>query len=1118
MVASRSRGRPQPSVLDVEQRVAQIVSDFGRSVAPRLRGRVGSAEDHLRGPVVTLLESAGRIFGLDVVAFGEARLPELSIRPDYLIEAGKAQVGYVELKAPGRGVPGHWLRRPSAHDRRQWDKLQVLPNLLYTDGTHWALYRSGELQGEIAILDGKLSGASEALRPMDTRFSTIVSDFLRWEPQVPRTIGQLVNVVAGLCDLLRAEVIESINRERSGFSMTRAYTDLAEDWRELLFPDMKDDKKFADHFAQTLTFALLLARVEGISFSGRSVPQIARLLTHKHTLMGRALEVLTASTEETRSIAVETLRRVIAVVDWQKLQGKPDETYPYLYERFLEAYDPELRRESGSYFTPPQVVAFMVRFVDDLLQSRLDRPRGFSTADVVTVDPAMGTGTFLEQVVRTVAHEVSEEEGPGQVPPRLRSLIKRLIGFENQAAPFAVAELRLHRTLRVDFNTQVPAREFRFLADTLADPDPKQLSVGSLYRAIRENRDEADRVKREVPVMVVIGNPPFRDKSGGRGSWIESGSPQAGIPSPLDAFRSEDSGKYEYLLSSMAVYFWRWATWKVFDAHSGSQKGVVAFISPSAFLDSKGFAGMREYLRRNTDEGWILDVTPEGHRADQRTRIFRDVQQPLYIGIFVRHRATERRDLARVWHRSVTGSRREKLADLETIAPDDSRWSVCKQGPGDPFRPPVTGPLSPYPSLDDLMPWSSRGVTAGRTWVTAPDKETLEKRWAAFLRASPEKRGELLPNVRDRSVDIKLSPLPGVVNRSSTLAEERLDMVPPETYGYRAFDRQYIIPDNRLLTVPRSALWQVRSSHQIFLSEQDTQPLRGGPGLLLESRLPDLHHFMGHHGGRVRPLYRDGEGEEPNLTPGLLRFLSARLGVPVAAEDFAAFVAAVVCHPGYTALRATVPGGSSTRVPLVDDPVLWSTAVELGREVIWLHTFGERCVDKAAGRPASVPRLDRQRKPLVRVAVPDTQDSLPDQMWFEPLTETLCVGAGRISPVAVEIWSYHVSGMGVLKKWFEHRGRVSPRRPRNSALDKERPDRWTDETTGSLLDLLNVLGRCVLLEPAQDNLLKSILAAPTITGKQLAEAGILPAPKESRKPRKRYNLPGQRRIPATDAV
>jgi type I restriction-modification system DNA methylase subunit len=179
--------------------------------------------------------------------------------------------------------------------------------------------------------------------------------------------------------------------------------------------------------------------VEGVSFLGRSIGEIAWLLGKKHSLMGRALTVLTDQPEDEHSVALATMIRVLSVVDWADF---PDDSYPTLYEKFLAEYDPVLRRKSGIYYTPAPLVSFMTRFVDDILRERLGRRLGFAERDVIVVDPAMGTGSFLADVINTVATTVAAEEGVGAVAPYLRELSTRLIGFENQAAPYAVAELR----------------------------------------------------------------------------------------------------------------------------------------------------------------------------------------------------------------------------------------------------------------------------------------------------------------------------------------------------------------------------------------------------------------------------------------------------------------------------------------------------------------------------------------------------------------------------------------------------------------------------------------------------------------------------------------------------
>jgi hypothetical protein len=253
------------------------------------------------------------------------------------------------------------------------------------------------------------------------------------------------------------------------------------------------DTAFADAYAQTVTFALLLARVEGIVFEGLQAAEIAHQLRKRHPLMGRALSVLTENSIESRSIVLTTLIQVVGAVDWDVLEaGGTQEAYAYLYEQFLTVYDPRLRRQSGSYYTPVEVVSFMVGFVDEILRSpKMGRARGFASDNLVVIDPAMGSGSFLDEIIRTLAATVERLEGSGQVAPRLREAIPRLIGFEKQAGPFAVAEMRLHRTLKHDFYVEVPEQEPRFLTDTLDDPDAENARPMRYCNVIRRKRNES---------------------------------------------------------------------------------------------------------------------------------------------------------------------------------------------------------------------------------------------------------------------------------------------------------------------------------------------------------------------------------------------------------------------------------------------------------------------------------------------------------------------------------------------------------------------------------------------------------------------------------------------------
>lgn len=1079
---------PRRRTLDLADGTAAlnvVVADFGRAVTRKIRTGHGSQEDHLRGPFEQMLAGIADSLGLSITTIGEARLPDLSIRPDYAVDVDGARVGYVELKRPGSGVPDSWAN-PNQHDREQWERFQLLPNVLYSDGEQFARYSFGNLQGNVARLEPGLNQAGEKLHAVGNDFARVLTSFLLWEPEPPRSLDELVRLVANLCRLLRDDVAAELVREQSGVSETQTFSGLATDWRQVLFPKLTDTE-FADQYSQTVTFALLLARVEGVSFHGRSIAEIARLLGKKHSLMGRALTVLTDQPDEEHSVALTTMIRVLSVVDWAAF---PDDSYAMLYEDFLAEYDPALRRKSGIYYTPAPLVTFTARLVDDVLRSRLGRKLGFAENDVIVVDPAMGTGSFLAEIVNTVARTIAVEQGHGAVAPHLRELSDRLIGFENQAAPYAVAELRIHSLLKKRHRAEVPAKERRFLADTLDDPDVQTLPMGRMYEAIERSRREANLIKRTEPVMVVIGNPPYVDRVKGTADWIEEPNNHSTSPS-LTAFRKPGNGRFEYVLSNKYVYFWRWATWKVFDAHREQPAGVVAMVCSAGFTSGPGFAGMREYLRRTADEGWVVDLSPEGHQPPVKTRFFRGNQQPICVAVFIRKGAPDPSVPARIHRVSVTGSVDEKSSALGNLHVDGRGWQDCVNGWGDPFQVGGRRSWDSMPSMTDLLPWAVPGIKPNRTWVYSPDKSALRERWGRLVRASSREKPALLKETSSTQIGSRIAHVPGMVKHSGTLATETGTCPKLRRIAHRSFDRKWTIPDARLHHRPSPSLWFTDSAEQIYVVEQHAHPIRTGPALIFSSLIPDMDCHSG-RGGRVMPIYRDKSATHPNISPGLLDFLSETFSSPVSAVDLVAYLAAVTAHSGFTQRFFKDLGTPGVRIPITRNPELWSRAVCIGSEVIWLHTFGERCVDPQAGRRRESPKLQAER-PEVRVRIPDTEPGMPDKMTYDDQTRTLYVGTGELAPVEPEVWTYEVAGMRVLRHWFGYR-KKNPTGTRTSQLNDIVTTRWTPSMTTELLELINVLTRCVALEPRQKELLDQIMNDALITVENLAAGNVLPVP------------------------
>ena len=1104
------------------------VATFGADVKTKLANVAakGQPEDQLRAPLERLVLDMAELCGLRrnaVAPVGESSVTELKTRPDYAITVQNVLVGFIEVKAPGKGADPR--RFKDRHDKDQWEKLQSLPNLLYTDGNEFSLCQSGQLVGSLVRLTGDVETSGADL-DAPTGLLSLFDNFLRWEPFSPRDAKQLAEMSARLCRLLREEVTEQLTIG------SPALTALATDWRKMLFPDASD-AQFADGYAQAVTFGMLVARAREIRLAS-GVDQVARELGETNSLIGTALRVLTDNVENqaTLKTSLGTLARVLDAVDWATIsKGDPD-AWLYFYEDFLEVYDNRLRKRTGSYYTPPEVVGAMVRLVNQVLQSRrrFALAGGLASPAVTVADPAVGTGTFLLGVLRQIAETVEADEGAGAVPGAIQSAMRRLVAFEIQLGPFAVAQLRIHAEL-IDLIGKAPKTPLRmFVTDTLDNPYIEEEWLPQILGPIAESRRQANEIKKRERIMVVVGNPPYKEKAKGLGGWVEPGNEHSGDPAPLTAWmppREWGVGAHVKHLRNLYVYFWRWATWKVFDQDPNADTGIVCFITVAGFLNGPGFEKMREYLRRKTDEIWVIDCSPEGHQPEVNTRVFQAVQQPVCIVLASRSPNAGGNTPAKVRFRALpAGHRKEKFKALGTLRLGTAGWVECAAEWRSPFLPAATGAWSTFPALADLFVYNGSGVMPGRTWIIAPDAESLERRWQTLIHAPSDQKEDLFHphllrgELGDRhSKRVVSKGLPGYEPRPTPVAEDRSACVTPIRYGFRSFDRQWIIPDNRVINRPNPELWEIHSQRQVYLTALGRTSPSGGPAVTFTGLIPDLDHYKGSFGGRVFPLWRNREASEPNIPPNLLPFLSGKYRRSVRPEDLVAYLAAIAAHPAFTARFQGDLVKPGLRIPLTANGKLFAEAGELGRTLIWLHTFGERFADPKHGRPAKPPRLPRESAPRIPAAGAISREpaEMRDTIDYDATTHRLLVGRGYVEGVPAEVWNYEVSGKHVLRQWFSYRKAnrerpiIGDRRP-PSKLGDVQPDHWLAEYTTELINVLNVIGRLVALEPAQAELLERVCSGPTITAEELRAADALAVPANQTRKSKARGSPGQRSL------
>ncbi len=1034
----------------------------------------GQPEAQLVAPVEALLGAAQFLVGQTVNITNESAIAEHHSRPDFAVASGGLLQGHVELKAPGKGAQPSKFTDP--HDRSQWLKFKKIPNIIYTDGTAWALFQEGNDSPVASALLGTditIEGVKAITAENAGALAAVLERFFQWHPVVPKRPEDLAIGLAKLCHYLREDVEHAVGDPSSNLS------EVMREWRARLFPDA-DEKRFADAYAQTVAYAILLARSRGLDTPDMS--QAVQALEPAHGLLGQALSVLTQPEAlfEVRP-AVDMLFRYILEVDLNIFTKTPGEPWLYFYEVFLAEYDPALRKDFGVYYTPAEVVQAQTALVSTLLQDKFDRKLGFADDGVAVLDPGVGTATYLLGVIERGVESAHNYGGPGYVPERATVMANNIYGFEWLVGPYAVAHLRLTEELKHHAATLPVDGAHVYLTDTLESPHATPPTLPGLFgkKLSDEHLKALDVKSPKTPILVCLGNPPYdrhpATAAVERGGWIRFGDGQNPDDTPLRAFidpvvKAGRGGDLKNLYNSY-VYFWRWALWKVFE--QGDHTGIVSFITASSYVRGPGFLGMREHMRRTFDELWIIDLGGDNLGPRKTPNVFA-IQTPVAIAIGARYGKPKPAKPAVVHYASlVEGTRDEKLAKLAEIDSfGDLPWEPAMMGWHDPFLPQRTGNYWSWPLLTDLFPWQHSGVQMKRTWVISPYAQSLLQRWAKMAEAEVVEKRHFFVETRDRKITSTLKDNTGcVLPRLDSITSSTPTPVPVR-YGFRSLDRQWVLADNRLGDYLRPALWQVHGPQQVYLTSLLSAVLGTGPSVTATALVPDLHHFNGRGGKDIIPLWRDASATQSNTTNGLLETLGNALGIPISPEDLFAYCYAILSTPEYAdrfSEDLAVPG---PRIPITKNATLFTHAVELGRHLVALHTYGER--------------FDHTTIPQgkARVEKPINPTPMPERPLYNQATSTLCIGTGEVRPVFKEVWEFSVSGYAVLQRWLDFRTAKGAGK-RTSDLDKIRPPAWPPEWSTELLDLIWVLEATIDLLPEVGKILDELVAGPCFDTSEL---------------------------------
>ena len=967
----------------------------------------------------------------------------------------------------------------------------------------------------------------------------------QWREAFKLPLGAAISTASLLAEQMAAcagDLREQIGEALAAEAGSGPFTAMLGTVRSQLIADV-DEARFADMCAQTLVYGLLSSRITspedfGTSPVYSSVPLSNPFLEAFFEQVHDEASVLDlAGSGLDQLIADLRVSNVEAILDQFGTTVKGGDPVIHFYEEFLKQYDRKLRADAGAFYTPQPVVDFMVRAVDEVLRERFGLAMGiadFSTwaeaaerngfevpegvpADqpfVTMIDPATGTGTFLVAWLRQARESFlsgggSESDWAEHLG---RHVLPQMHGFELMLGPYAIAhlkvalELHTHGVADADVNV--------LLTDSL-EHQTTQGQFGTMADPISVEGSAAAELKAHKRFTVVIGNPPYdrEQKALGDAGKRKGGVVRFETPgvegSPLlkavtKPMRDARLGAHLKNVYNDYVYFWRWAAWQATELPPGP--GVVAFITASSYLDGISMGGVRNLLRQGFDELWIVDLGGEGRGALTEENVF-DIQTPVAIAIGVRTGA-DSTGVCVVRYLRVNGDRADKFARLRRM----KLGSRSERVPGvklDRLTPLSSHGYHDEPEISDLFPWIHSGSQVKRTWPIGEAKSLLRRRWRALNDAVPRHRVSLMKETRDRKTTSRVRPLlQGMDKLRSLRSLDRHDE--PEglaRYGYRSFDRQWVIADNRVADYPRPDLWRVQGRHQVFLSTLTSTKLGWGPVLTVSPYVPDLHHFRGSYGAKnVMPLYRDAAAASANVTEGVLAALGVAFGASPTTEDdpgrtgddrprpqrktpTAEDLFAYVYGLGGTASfserfrdqLAEVAG--PVRIPMTSDRALFDEAVALGRDLLWWHTWGERFVpDKNAKLPEG------------RAVEAAPVSGMPEGFDYDPEAEELSVGNGVFAPVSPDVWDFEVSGLRVLPSWLGYRMK-NRKGKKSSELDDIRPTRWTQSK--ELLLLLSILEHTVEVTPQAADLLGRIVEGPLIPASDLPT----PTPAE-RKPLK----------------
>ncbi|WP_047445214.1 type ISP restriction/modification enzyme [Alistipes sp. ZOR0009] len=642
---------------------------------------LGNATEHtFRGDLQQLIESLAPA----IRATNEPKRQSCGA-PDYIITKKDIPVGFIEAKDIGdKDLDG----AKKTGNKEQFDRYKAsLNNLIFTDYLNFHLYREGQFVTKITI--GEVT--AKGIKPLTENFAQFehfIQDFCIHIGQTIKSSRKLAEMMAAKARLL-SDVIEKALCSDDDTSENSTLKDQMNAFKQILIHDITP-KGFADVYAQTIAYGMFAARYHDPTLPTFSRQEAYELIPKSNPFLKKLFGYIAGLDVDDRiKWIVDDLVNIFLACNVEEMlksygkSTKMEDPIIHFYEDFLSQYDPKLRKARGVWYTPQPVVNFIVRAVDEILKTEFDLPQGLADTSktrikvdmqgkkveqevhrVQILDPATGTGTFLAEVVKHIHKKFQGQQGIWSSYVE-NHLLPRLNGFELLMASYAMAHLKLDLLLSETGFTPTKDQRFRvYLTNSLEEYHP---DTGTLFASwLSSEANEANHIKRDTPVMCIIGNPPYSVSSTNKGEWIQN----------LIADYKRNLNERKINLDDDYIKFIRYG--QHFIDKNGS--GVLAYISNNSFIDGITHRQMRKSLLESFDKIYILDlhgnakkkeVCPDG-TPDQN--VF-DIMQGVSINIFVKTGLKKKIELGQLFHYDLQGKRDIKYEDLLKMNIDTIAWN-----------------------------------------------------------------------------------------------------------------------------------------------------------------------------------------------------------------------------------------------------------------------------------------------------------------------------------------------------------------------------------------------------------------------------------------------------------